>query len=113
MLVTLESDVPLTLEPALAYQPVRTKVSDKGRLVIPAQFRDALGIRPGDVVQLDLVDNELRISTFRSRLERAQKRVQKYTTPGKSLVDELLSERREEVRREEQEYQDWQNRSAK
>jgi AbrB family looped-hinge helix DNA binding protein len=83
-----------------------TKVGEKGRLVIPAKFREALGIKPGDVVRLEIVNGELKVSTFASRLKRAQERVQRYTTPGKSLVDELIAERREEARRDEQEHQE-------
>jgi AbrB family looped-hinge helix DNA binding protein len=105
----------LNLEPTLraesndGVEPVRIKIGEKGRVVIPAPFRDALGMKPGDFVDLALVDNELRVSTFRSRLERARKRVQRDTTPGKSLVDDLLEMRREEVRREEQRHQHLKN----
>jgi AbrB family looped-hinge helix DNA binding protein len=93
--------VPQTLE------PTRAKLSDKGRLVIPAEFREAMGIKPGDVVHLELLDNELRISTFANRLKRTQERMRKYATPGKSAVDELIAERRREAQKEEDEYQAW------
>lgn len=79
---------------------VRLRINENGRIVIPAAFRKALGIKPGDEVILRVDDGELRISTLRSRLERARRDVRKYVKPGVSLVDELIAERREEAKRE-------------
>jgi AbrB family looped-hinge helix DNA binding protein len=79
---------------------VRLRLNENGRVVIPAAFRRALGIKPGDEVILRVDDGELRISTLRSRLERAQRHVRKYVKPGVSLVDELIAERRQEAKRE-------------
>ena len=70
------------------------------RAVIPAAFRKALGINPGDEVILRLEDDELRITTMKRRIERAQRHVRKYVKPGVSLVDELIAERREAAKRE-------------
>jgi AbrB family looped-hinge helix DNA binding protein len=78
----------------------RTRVNENGRVVIPASFRKALGISAGDEIVLRMEDHELRITTLKQRLERARRRVQKYVKPGKSLVDELLAERREAAKRE-------------
>ncbi len=78
----------------------RLRINENGRVVIPAAFRKALGINPGDEVILRLEDDELRISTLRSRLERARRHVRKYVKPGVSLVDELIAERREAAKRE-------------
>jgi AbrB family looped-hinge helix DNA binding protein len=78
----------------------RLKVNENGRVVIPAAFRKALGIRPGDEVILSVEDNELRITTMKRRIERAQQRARKYLKPSVSLVDELIAERREAAKRE-------------
>lgn len=78
----------------------RMRVNDNGRVVIPAAFRKKLGIRVGDQVELRLVDDELRISTLRRNVERAQRLIRKYVKPGKSLVDELIAERRQAARNE-------------
>ena len=78
----------------------RTRVNENGRLVIPASFRKALGINPGDEVVLRLEDDELRITTLKHRIARAQRLVRKYVKPGVSLVDELIAERREAARKE-------------
>lgn len=78
----------------------RLRVSENGRLVIPASFRKALGIEAGDEVVLRLQDNELRITTQAKRIERARQRARKYLKRGESLVSELLSERRQAARNE-------------
>jgi AbrB family looped-hinge helix DNA binding protein len=78
----------------------RIRVNENGRVVIPAPYRKALGIKPGDEVILRMEDDELRITTMQRRIERAQRRVRKYVKPGVSLVDELIAERREAAKRE-------------
>ena len=78
----------------------RLRVSQNGRVVIPASFRKALGIEIGDEVLLSLQDNELRITTQQARIRRAQQRARQYLKPGESVVDELLAERREAAKRE-------------
>ena len=78
----------------------RTKVNENGRLVIPASFRKALGINVGDEVVVRMEDDELRIMTLKRRIERAQASVRTYVKPGRSLVDELIAERREAAKRE-------------
>ena len=79
---------------------IRLRVNENGRVVIPASFRKALGINAGDEVVLRLENDELRITTQKHRLERAQRMLRKYVKPGRSLVDELISERREAARKE-------------
>jgi AbrB family looped-hinge helix DNA binding protein len=78
----------------------RLRVNENGRVVIPASFRKALGINPGDEVILSIEEDELRITTMKRRIERAQRHVRKYVKPGVSLVDELIAERREAAKRE-------------
>ena len=78
----------------------RTRVNENGRVVIPASFRKALGIKNGDEVVLRIEDDELRITTLKRRLERARRRIRQYVKPGRSLVDELIAERREAAKHE-------------
>ncbi|MFY9682031.1 MAG: AbrB/MazE/SpoVT family DNA-binding domain-containing protein [Candidatus Sulfotelmatobacter sp.] len=77
-----------------------TRINENGRVVIPASFRRALGIQPGETVVLRIEDNELRITTLRQRLAKARQLVQKHVPSTTSLVDELIAERREASRRE-------------
>src|SRR5258708_35065735 len=78
----------------------RTRINENGRVVIPASFRKRLGIRVGDEVVLQIQDDELRITTLKRNIERAQRLVRKHVKPGTSLVDELIAERREAARNE-------------
>jgi AbrB family looped-hinge helix DNA binding protein len=78
----------------------RTRLGEKGRIVIPAPMREALGIDAGGVMDLRVVDGELRISSMESRLRRAQEWVRKNVPPGVSLADELSAERREAAKHE-------------
>jgi AbrB family looped-hinge helix DNA binding protein len=81
-------------------ETARTRVNQNGRIVIPASFRRALDINAGDEVVLRIEDDELRVSTMKRRIERARRLVRRHLKPGTSLVDELISERREAARRE-------------
>ena len=77
-----------------------TKIAEGGRIVVPSAFRKALGLKPGDAVVLVLKDDEVRLLTPERAIRRAQEIVRRYVPEGKSLVDELLEERREDARRE-------------
>jgi AbrB family looped-hinge helix DNA binding protein len=76
------------------------RINDNGRIVIPASFRNALRIRPGETLVLRIEDDELRITTLRQRLAKARQAVRARIKPSVSLVDELIAERREAARRE-------------
>lgn len=74
------------------------QLGERGRLVLPAQLRRALGLGAGDNVVLELEGEEVRLvpsrtvaARFRGLLgERFRER---------SLVDELIAERRGEAER--------------
>jgi AbrB family looped-hinge helix DNA binding protein len=78
----------------------KVRINENGRVVIPAAFREALGVKPGDEIILRVEDDELRITTMKRRIARAQRTVRKYVKPGVSLVDDLIAERREAAKRE-------------
>ena len=75
-------------------QEARARINQNGRVVIPASFRKALGIQCGDEIVLRVEQNELRITTLKNRLARAQSRIGRYLGKGTSLSDELIAERR-------------------
>ncbi len=54
----------------------------------------------GDQVLARLEGDEVRITTLRHRLERAQRHVRQFVKPGVSLADDLIAERREAARHE-------------
>jgi antitoxin PrlF len=75
---------------------VRTKLTDGGRIVIPAEYRQALGLHIGDDLILRLEDGEVHIFTPQQAIKRAQELVRLYVPQGRSLVEELIAERRAE-----------------
>ena len=79
---------------------VRLRVNENGRVVLPAAFRKALNIRPGDQVLARLEDDEVRITTLKHRIEQAQRHVRQFVKAGRSLADELIAERREAAKHE-------------
>ena len=72
----------------------RTRIEGKGRVVIPAAFRAALGLKIGDEIDLRIEDHEIRISTLQSRLSKSRERIRKFVKPGTRLSEELIAERR-------------------
>jgi AbrB family looped-hinge helix DNA binding protein len=75
---------------------VKTKIGEGGRIVIPAEYRQALGLQVGDEVILRLEGRELRIFTLNQAIKRAQELVSRYIPQERSLADELIAERRRE-----------------
>lgn len=73
------------------------KMSEGGRVVIPAEIRKALNLNEGDTVLWELLDGEARLTSRREQLRRAQALVRRYVPEGVSLVDELIAERRAEA----------------
>jgi len=78
----------------------RVKVGEKGRIVIPTEIREAMGIHIGDPVDLSVKDYELRVSTRRARIRRAQERARRYVPAGTLVSEELSAERREAAKHE-------------
>ncbi|MCH9037476.1 MAG: AbrB/MazE/SpoVT family DNA-binding domain-containing protein [Chloroflexi bacterium] len=74
---------------------IKTKIGLDGRVVIPANYRKQLGIKPGDHVMMLLEDGEIRILTAKQAIKRAQALVRRYVPEGRMLSEELIQERRE------------------
>jgi AbrB family looped-hinge helix DNA binding protein len=72
----------------------RARIEEKGRVVIPAAFRSALGLKVGDEIDLRIEDNEIRISTLQSRLAKSRQRLRSFIKPGRLLSDDLIAQRR-------------------
>ncbi len=79
---------------------IKTKLGEGGRVVVPAKYRKALDLKPGDDVILVLEDGEVRITTVKQAIRRAQQIVRRYVPEDRDLVSELIKERREEATRE-------------
>jgi AbrB family looped-hinge helix DNA binding protein len=88
----------------------KVQIGANGRIVIPAAIREQLGFKPGDTVLLDVEDCALRIESYPARIARIQRAFAHLRNPSQLASDELIAERREEARREEEEAQRYQER---
>lgn len=79
---------------------MNTRLGQGGRLVVPAEMRQALGIQEGDELVLVMRDDFFEVMTPARAIRRAQEAVRQHVPAGESLVDDLLRERREAARRE-------------
>jgi AbrB family looped-hinge helix DNA binding protein len=88
---------------------VRLKIDSAGRIVIPAEMRAAMIVKPGDTVTAKVVDGEFRIVSPGVALKRVQAFAREFNAkhPGVSLVDELIADRREEARKDAEEADAW------
>ena len=71
-----------------------------GRVVIPAAYRKALGVRPGDDLVLVLEGAQVRLLTPSEAIRSAQALVRRHVPKGRRLSAELLAERRREAEHE-------------
>lgn len=92
-MATLEQPVKPVLQ-------AKTVLAANGRIVIPAAIREALGFKPGEILVMAVHDGELRVESFEARLARIQGEIRQLVGTERSLADELIADRREEVRRE-------------
>lgn len=74
---------------------VTVVLGQQGRLVIPAEIRAALGLTPGDRLNLQVEDGRLCLERPVDAAARLRGLARGAAT-GRSLVDELLAERRAE-----------------
>ena len=76
------------------------KLDSAGRIVIPAEARKALGLKPGSEVLVRFEDGEVRVTTRAEAIRKVQDMVCRLVPKNVSLVDELIAERRAEAKRE-------------
>ena len=76
------------------------QISENGRIVIPASYRKAMGLKGGEVLTIRMDEEGLHIQSQRQTLLSAQAAVRKFVSADRSLVDELIAERRLEAKRE-------------
>lgn len=76
---------------------IKVTLDKGGVVVIPAEYRKALGWREGDSLILSIDDKGIRIASTQAAISRAQDLVRQYIPQGRHLVDELIAERRLEA----------------
>jgi AbrB family looped-hinge helix DNA binding protein len=79
----------------------KAKINSQGRVVIPAECREAAGILPGAEVLIEVVGKgEIRLRTKQQAIRNAQKLVASHIGRKRDLVQELLADRRKEAARD-------------
>lgn len=82
----------------------RVRVAAGGRLVIPAEVRQELGIKEGDEVLLSRDEGGIRIATLKDTVHEVQEYFRQLKKPGESVVDELIRDREREATQEAREF---------
>jgi AbrB family looped-hinge helix DNA binding protein len=82
--------------------PMKAKVSESGRLSIPAELRRAIGLEHGGDVVVDLDGQNIRIRTVAEAVAQAQALSRQLLGDrlADASVDNFLAERRQEAERE-------------
>ena len=70
------------------------KVAPDGRLLIPADMREAMQLGDGGHVVVHVVDGELRVLAQLVSIRKTQEFMRQFKKPGVSVVAEFLAERR-------------------
>jgi AbrB family looped-hinge helix DNA binding protein len=80
-------------------------MSQGGRVVVPKEFRQKLGVKEGDEVIWTEIDGQIVLTSRLRQIERAQALCAELFAgqPERSLVDELIAERRADAAREDTE----------
>jgi AbrB family looped-hinge helix DNA binding protein len=81
----------------------KTVLAANGRIVIPVAIREELGFKPGETLVMHVEDGALHVESYPALIHRIQQEIAQYIPAGVSLADELIAERREEARREQEE----------
>jgi bifunctional DNA-binding transcriptional regulator/antitoxin component of YhaV-PrlF toxin-antitoxin module len=82
-------------------------VGPKGRVLLPADMRAALGLQEGDVVTGWLKDDEVRLHSHLHGLRKIQVEGASMAKGGIYASDELIAERRAEAAKEVEEALQW------
>jgi AbrB family looped-hinge helix DNA binding protein len=76
------------------------RVAEGGRIVIPAEVRQRLGLEVGTELVVTVEDDHATLTSARASRRRAQERVRRFIPAGISLSKELMAERKREAERE-------------
>jgi AbrB family looped-hinge helix DNA binding protein len=82
-----------------SHEEYSVRLGERGRLVLPAELRRALGFSAGDELVVRLDGDGVRIVS-RRQLARQARGLLRATGKQRDLVAELLAERRQEVAQE-------------
>lgn len=106
-------------EAAVAYKPpvihplqapgvYHVTVTDRGRIVLPAEIRKRLKIRDGDRVAVSIEDDgSVSVTTRTVALDHLQGMFKHLAPKDHFASDDLIAERRREARRDDRRHQEW------
>jgi AbrB family looped-hinge helix DNA binding protein len=83
----------------LSGMSTKVVIGPRGRIVVPAALRRELGLAPGDVLAARVEEGRIVLEPRSAVLARIRQRLS-VVPEDVSLVDELVTERRSEARRE-------------
>jgi AbrB family looped-hinge helix DNA binding protein len=91
---------PIQMEPISS----TTKINENGRILIPSAIREQMALKAGDSVVLTFENGVLRVESYLAIVRKIQEDFKPFRKPGVSMVDEFIAEKREEARREMEDY---------
>ena len=80
--------------------PYHTKLGADGRIVIPAQCRQALKLSPGEEIIINVENEEAVMYSVEHAIKRAQAKVKQHTKGKVNLSQMLINMRRAEEKNE-------------
>lgn len=86
------------------------KLGRQGRIVIPVEMREELGLEEGEKLSARVEGDRLVLESRLAAFERLRKEFRE-AAKGRDPVAELIAERRAEARREEEELDEFRRRS--
>jgi AbrB family looped-hinge helix DNA binding protein len=86
------------------YEHTKSRLNDNGRIVIPVEIRQQMGLKPGDTLLLRVDGDVLILESQQARIRRVQESLRHLIPADRQLSDELIADRREEARREMEEW---------
>ncbi|HEY5070786.1 MAG TPA: AbrB/MazE/SpoVT family DNA-binding domain-containing protein [Caulobacteraceae bacterium] len=80
---------------------ISTRISENGRITVPARMRAAAGLECGAEVVLELVDGEVHLRSLARTMDRAREKSRALLAGKKNVgVDDFLADRRAGAARE-------------
>lgn len=73
------------------------KISEGGRLIIPAAYRKALNLHVGDELIIRLEDGEIRLFRQSQAIERIRTAAKKHAVKNKNHTDDFLMARKQDT----------------
>ena len=76
-------------------------IDSNNRISIPYQIRKKINLKKGDGLVMTVIDNEIHLNSIDTKIAEAQKLVKQYCG-DKDLAEDLLTMRKEEVKKEDE-----------